>query len=249
MHQKSVTVSSQSVQQTNEINSFEVMLSFLTWREAFLKFREKRVLINSNDLNAQQFSIDKSKKVLTEMKLLYPYQFAKNGDSSFLEDFFSQNNLSQEKKNKNEETIKIISEEIDRKNNIINRLSNVIVVKNFSTDVFLGQVFLDDNLKNKIRANKNLSEFQELDKKLNNNIIFSNLEILDNFVLSQNNHKSFHESILNPLNAVYQAGSSALQAGIVSITNLCSTQQQGESPRVDIIKVSIEKFKNMTNTF
>lgn len=221
----------------DKINSFDAMLSFLTWREAFLKFREKKP-INSSELLEK-----KSKKVLAEMKFLYPLEFAKSGDSSFLEDFFSQD------KSLNSDESQI-NDEINKKIKIIDKLSFIRSEKYFPADVSLGQVFNNENIKNKIRANKNLSEFQELDKKLNNNDYnVSTLKSLDDFVESQNDHKSFHESVfLNPLNALYYTGLSALQAGIVSITNLCLPQQQKASPKVDIIKASIVKLENMPNS-
>jgi hypothetical protein len=235
----------------DEINSFDAMLSFLTWRGALLKYREEgeAVLKNQQGSGVPNFVEEESKKVLAEMKLLYPHQFAENGDSSFLEDFFLQDSLSQEKKDENNEKVRIISNEIKRKIEIIKRLNEIKDDKYYEASVYLGQFFFDENLKNKIRANKNLSEFQDLDKKLNSNDVLT-LQSPYGFDVSQNNHKSFHEPVfLNPLNALYYTGLSALQAGIVSITNLCLPQQQKASPKVDIIKASIEKLEKMPNSY
>ena len=245
----------------NKISSFDAMLSFLTWREALLKSREEKELTNQQGSEEAPNQVEeKSKKVLAEMKLLYPLEFAKSGDSSFLKDCFLKDILTQDEKNKNDQKEKIISQEIERKSVIIKKLPSEYVIRFvYEADSLLGQVFLNENLKNKIRACEDVEKFCDLDRDLNSNDI-SNLK---DFVKSQDNYKTifnssntlrplyskqvniggiFQESVLNPLNALYHTGLSALGAGIVSIANLCSTQQQ-KSPGVDIIKTSIEKLE------
>ena len=245
----------------DKISSFDAMLSFLTWREALLKSREKKELTNQQGSEEAPNQVkEKSKKVLAEMKLLYPLEFAKSGDSSFLEDCVLKDILPQDKKSKNDQKEKIISQEIERKSAIIKIFPSEYVSKFvYETDSLLGQVFLNENLKNKIRACEDVEKFRDLDRDLNSNDI-SNLK---DFVKSQDNYKTisnssnilrslysqqvniggiFQESVLNPLNALYHTGLSALGAGIVSIANLCSTQQK-KSPGVDIIKTSIEKLE------
>jgi hypothetical protein len=142
----------------DEINSFDAMLSFLTWREAFNNIPTESSLPEEERGKKLRES---SAGVLREMKFLYPEKFSSNGETNFLQDAF--NSLLGKVGVED-----AISNEIEKKAKKLSESKSAL--SSHSDYNSLNNIFFNDNFKHKIRVcpdnDDYLQKFRKFDKDL-----------------------------------------------------------------------------------